>query len=272
MSDTVLLERDAGVATVTLNRPERMNALTDELMRALPERLREAAEDPDVRCVVLTGTGDRAFSAGADLGDASGRQPPGEGVVGEGEVLETSIDRLQRYQESSWLLHTMSKPTIAAINGAAAGASLSLCGACDLRLASDNAVLATAFQRIGFSGDFGGSYFWTKILGTAKARELYMLGDRVSAEQALEIGMVHRVFPQSEFRKQVGELARRVAEGPPLGYRYMKRNLNLAESGAHLRELLDFEAEAMMRTGRSRDFQNAALAFLRKEKPEFHGR
>ena len=131
---------------------------------------------------------------------------------------------------------------------------------------------ATAFARIGFSGDFSGSYFWTRILGTAKARELYLLGDRIDAEEALRIGMVHRVFPKSEFRKQVSELALRLAEGPPIAQRYMKRNLNLAESGAHLRELLDLEAEAMMRTARTEDFQSATLAFLRKQKPDFRGR
>jgi 2-(1,2-epoxy-1,2-dihydrophenyl)acetyl-CoA isomerase len=270
MSDTVLLERRGAVAYVTLNRPDRMNSLTDELMTALPRRLREAADDPEVRCVVLTGAGDRAFSAGADLGAAAAGGSPNRVLSGQ-ESLEASIDRLQRYQESAWLLHAMAKPTLAAINGATAGASLSLCAACDLRVMADNAVLTTAFARVGFSGDFGGAYFWTAILGTAKARELYFLGDRVDAPEALRTGMVHRVFPRESFRKDTEEFAQRLAEGPPLGYRYMKRNLNLAER-AHLRELLDLEAEAMMRTGRSDDFRNAAAAFLRKEKPDFKGR
>ena len=166
----------------------------------------------------------------------------------------------------------MRKPTLAAVNGAAAGASLSMVGACDLRVCSDNAIFTTAFQRIGFSGDFGGSYFWTHILGTAKARELYLLGDRIDAETALQHGLVSRVFPQSEFRKQVGELARRLADGPPIAYRYMKRNLNLVESGLGLDELLELEAEAMMRTARTEDFAKASVAFLNKEKPEFRGR
>jgi 2-(1,2-epoxy-1,2-dihydrophenyl)acetyl-CoA isomerase len=273
MSETVLLERDAGVGTVTLNRPERLNALTGELMSTLVERLREAANDPEVRCVVLTGAGDRAFSAGADLGGPDASQEEGiERTTGVSETLEASIDRLQQFQESSWILHTMPKPALAAINGAAAGASLSMAAACDIRVASENAVLTTAFGRIGFSGDFGGSYFWTKILGSAKARELYLLCERIDAEEALRLGMVSRVFPQAEFRKQVGELARRLADGPPIAQRYMKRNLNLAASGGHLREVLDLEAEAMMRTGRTEDFANATLAFLKKEKPSFRGR
>ena len=270
MSDSILVERDGGVAIVTLNRPDRMNSLTDELMSALPARLQEAADDPEVRCVVLTGAGERAFSAGADLAAPGSRNE--QGVLSTEQSLEASVDNLQHYQRSSLLLHTMRKPTLAAVNGAAAGASLSMVGACDLRVCSDNAIFTTAFQRIGFSGDFGGSYFWTHILGTAKARELYMLGDRIDAETALQYGLVSRVFPQAEFRKQVGELARRLADGPPIGYRYMKRNLNLVESGLGLDALLELEAEAMMRTARTEDFAKASAAFLNKEKPSFRGR
>lgn len=274
MSETVLVERDGGVATVVLNRPDRMNALTGELMTALAERLREVANDPEVRCVVLTGAGDRAFSAGADLGSAAERSEqdaPAPGSAAE-DTLEQGTDRLAAHQEGSMLLHTMRKPTLAAVNGAAAGASLSMVGACDLRVCADHAVLTTAFQRIGFSGDFGGSYFWSHILGTARARELYLLGERIDAKTALELGMVSRVFEKSEFRKQVGELAQRLADGPPVAYRYMKRNLNLVESGLGLDELLELEAEAMTRTGRTEDFAKATLAFLKKEKPVFRGR
>jgi 2-(1,2-epoxy-1,2-dihydrophenyl)acetyl-CoA isomerase len=269
VSDTVLLERRGAVAYVTLNRPKRMNALTDELMTTLPLRLKQAAEDPDVRCVVLTGTGDRAFSAGADLAPRGEGGKPNQSTLDE--PLEASIDRLKRYHEAPWLLHTMPKPTIAAINGAVAGASLSLTLACDLRVAVDHAVLTTAFARIGFSGDYGGAFFMTQLLGTAKARELYLLGERVHADEALRIGLVHRVFPKEAFRKETEALALRLAEGPPLAYRYMKRNLNLALT-THLRDILDLEAEAMMRTGRSEDLRSGALAFLRKEKPRFRGR
>jgi 2-(1,2-epoxy-1,2-dihydrophenyl)acetyl-CoA isomerase len=269
MSDTVLLERRGAVAYVTLNRPERMNALTDELMTALPERLREAADDSEVRCVVLTGAGERAFSAGADLARRADGDRPDQDTLGK--PLEVSIDRLKRYHEAPWLLHTMPKPTIAAINGAVAGASLSMALACDLRVAAEQAVLTTAFARIGFSGDYGGAFFMTQLLGTAKARELYFLSERVDAEEALRIGLVHRVFPKETFRKETEALALRLAEGPPLAHRYMKRNLNLALH-SHLRDILDLEAEAMMRTGRSEDLRAGALAFLKKQKPRFTGR
>jgi 2-(1,2-epoxy-1,2-dihydrophenyl)acetyl-CoA isomerase len=236
------------------------------MLDCLPDAIREAASDPAVRVIVLSGAGERAFSAGADLGGAFDPPP------GEQPTLEQGIDELQRRQESSWLLHTVVKPTIAAINGAAAGASLSMAFACDFRLAAAGAPLRTAFAGIGFSGDFGSSWFLTKMVGSARARELMLLGERITAEEALAAGLVHRVFPREEFRKQVDAFAARLAEGPPLAYRYMKRNINLAESGAHLREILDLEAEGQSRTGRSEDLRRASKAFLAKQKPRFEGR
>lgn len=267
MSEVALYSVADGIATVTMNRPDRMNSLTLEMLELLPDLLTRAAADPAVRCVVFTGAGDRAFSAGADLGSAAERHQPSET-----NTLEAAIDRLNGYHRSSLLLHTMAKPTIAAINGAAAGASLSMALACDFRLAAAGSVLRTAFAGISFSGDFGSSYYLTKILGSARARELLYLGEKLSAEEALAIGMVNRVYPREEFRAKVTEFAARFAEGPPLSYRYMKRHINLAESGASLQDVLEREAEAMMRTGRSEDFVNGVQAFLAKEKPSFKGR
>jgi 2-(1,2-epoxy-1,2-dihydrophenyl)acetyl-CoA isomerase len=270
MSSTILVEKKDGIATVTMNRPDRMNSLTQELLGTLVERLREVQDDSDVRVVVLTGAGERAFSAGADLAPPDAPGPADRHASGR-QTLEESYDGLKRMQESSWLLHTMPKPTIAAINGAAAGASLSMAMACDLRVAVEGAVFTTAFQRIGFSGDFGGSYFATKLLGSAKARELYLLGERFDSAEALRIGLLYRVYAQDVFRKEVDALARRIADGPPLSYRYMKRHLNLALHG-HLRDVLDLEAEAMMYTGRSEDFREGTKAFLTKQKAKFAGR
>jgi 2-(1,2-epoxy-1,2-dihydrophenyl)acetyl-CoA isomerase len=272
----VKVERDGGVATVTLNRPEKMNSLNQELIAALPDKLRELAWDPEVRCVVLTGAGERAFSAGGDITGmatagstlAAGRAKGPDGLP----LLEDTIDNLRRGQEASLLLHEMGKPTLAVINGACAGASLSMALACDLRIAADHAIFTTAFAKIGFSGDFGGSYFMTKILGTAKARELYFLPERLSAEDAQRIGLVNRVVPKEKLRDEARSIAQRLAAGPPIAYRYMKRNLNLAERGVDLRTAIDFEAEAMMRTGRSEDFMNGALAFLAKKPVVFKGR
>lgn len=267
MSDVALYEVRDAIATVTMNRPDRMNSLTLEMLELLPQLLHRAAADPSVRCVVFTGAGDRAFSAGADLAPPGGRGP----VDRAAESLETSVDRLQRQQDVSYLLHTMAKPTVAAINGAAAGASLSMAFACDFRLAAEGAMLRTAFSGIGFSGDFGSSYFLTKMVGSARARELMLLAEKISAEEALATGLVTRVFPKATFRDEVAAFAARLTEGPPLSYRYMKRNINLAEAGAHLRDVLDLEAEAMMRTGRSDDFVEGTRAFLKKQKPAFRG-
>lgn len=269
-TDPILLERDGRVGVVTMNRPDKLNALDAAARQALVEGLRELAGDPEIRCVVLTGAGERAFSAGGDVTEmvAGG----GDAASADGkEPLETAIDALQRTHETSWLLHTMPKPTLAAINGAVAGMSLSLAAACDLRLAAEHAVFTSAFSRIGFSGDFGGSFFLTHILGTAKAREIYFLGERIDAQEALRIGLVNRVVPSDRFREEAQEWARRLADGPPLAYRYMKRNLNLALY-AHARDLLDLEAEAMMRTGTTEDFREAARAFLDKRTPTFRGR
>ncbi|HTO68581.1 MAG TPA: enoyl-CoA hydratase [Myxococcota bacterium] len=270
MSQTVLVEQKDGVATVTLNRPDKMNALTTELLQTLERTLRQLADDSGVRVVVLTGAGERAFSAGADLAPTDGPSPA-DRTARARQTLEESYDALKRLQEASWTLHTMAKPTLAAINGAAAGASLSMALACDIRVASQTAIFATAFARIGFSGDFGGSYFLTKLVGSAKAREMYLLNERIDAAEARRIGLLYRVFAPAAFRAEVDALARRIADGPPLSYRYMKRHLNLALHG-NLRDVLDLEAEAMMYTGRSEDFAEGVRAFLGKEKPKFTGR
>lgn len=271
-SDTVLVERDGGVATVTMNRPESMNALNSALLEELPRRLRELDADRSVRCVVLTGAGERAFSAGGDVKDMASRGPGAAAgnAAPEPEPLEASMDRLTRSQEASWLLHTMGKPTLAAINGVCAGASLSMALACDLRIAVEGADLLTAFANIGFSGDFGGSYFLTQIVGTAKARELYFLSEKLKAEDAQRLGIVNWVAPREKFRAETQALAQRLAAGPPIAYRYMKRNLNLALT-ANADTLLRLEAEAMMRTGATEDFKNAVKAFLAKKPPVFRG-
>src|SRR5262249_46180142 len=165
--DVLKVEKNDGIATVTLNRPDRMNSLTTAMLQALAAALPELADDPAVRVVVLRGAGERAFSAGADLAPPGGGSPADRAAPG-GPTLEQTFDNLKRLQESSRLLHTMPKPTLAAINGAAAGASLSMAFACDLRVASDTAILATAFARTGFSGGFGGWYFLTQL---ARSRE-----------------------------------------------------------------------------------------------------
>jgi 2-(1,2-epoxy-1,2-dihydrophenyl)acetyl-CoA isomerase len=165
----------------------------------------------------------------------------------------------------------MPKPTIAAISGPAAGAGLSLALACDLRYAVEDAVLTTAFARVGFSGDYGGTWFLTRLVGSAKARELYYFSDRLTAADAERLGIVNAVFPAADFEPEVTERARRLAQGPRLAYRYMKENLNRAVSG-ELGDCMDIEVTHHIRTGLTDDHREAAAAFTQRREPRFTGR
>jgi 2-(1,2-epoxy-1,2-dihydrophenyl)acetyl-CoA isomerase len=251
-----------GVATLTFNRPERMNALSTPIMEGLLVGLPRLAGDPTVRVVVLTGAG-RAFCAGGDVKSMA------EG--GEQRSAAEATARLRSRMEVSRILHELPKPTIAMINGPAAGAGLAFALACDLRIAGASARLVTAFVKVGLSGDFGGSFFMTRLVGTAKARELYFTGRPVDAEEALSLGLVNRVVPDDQLGDATMELARSLAQGPQVALGLMKRNMNCAESGG-LAELLDIEAANMVQTTRTEDHREAAKAFVEKRAPIFTGR
>ena len=233
----VLLEHEGGVAIVTLNRPERLNALASPIMRLLAEITAEVAADPDVGCVVLTGAG-RGFCAGGDIKE---ERPPVQVDPARGGRVEQNFAQLRGFFETSRLLHEMPKPTIAMVNGPVAGAGIGIAGACDLRFASATATFMSAFDRIGASGDFGATWFWTKILGSGAARELFFLGEKLSAEDALRRGIYTRVYPDGELRAATLAAAKKLAAGPRIGWRYMKANLNLAEDAA-FEAALDQEA------------------------------
>ncbi|GAC1333858.1 MAG: enoyl-CoA hydratase [Beijerinckiaceae bacterium] len=250
------------VATLTFNRPDRMNALSKPIMDGLLEGLPRLAGDPSVAVIVLTGAG-RAFCAGGDVKRmAADEKPPSEAEATANLRARTEVSRL---------LHEIPKPTIAMVNGAAAGAGLSIALACDLRFAGESARFITAFAKVGFSGDFGGSYFLTKLVGTAKARELYFTAEPVSSRDALLLGMVNRVVPDDQLVKTTMNFARSLAKGPRIALGFMKQNLNLAESST-LGELLDAEAARMIRSGRTDDHREAAKAFVEKRTPVFVGR
>jgi 2-(1,2-epoxy-1,2-dihydrophenyl)acetyl-CoA isomerase len=252
-----------GIATLTFNRPERMNALSTPIMEGLLRGLPRLAGDAAVKVVVLTGAG-RAFCAGGDVKSMA------EGGGEERSAAEATA-RPRSRMEVSRILHELPKPTIAMINGPAAGAGLALALACDLRIAGTLARLMTAFVKVGFSGDFGGSYFLTKLVGTAKARELYLTGRAVDADDALTLGLVNRVVPYDQLHNATMELARSLAQGPSIALSLMKRNLSYAESGG-LAELLDMEAVHQVQTGRTEDHREAANAFVEKRPPIFVGR
>ena len=253
-----------GVAVLTLNRPDRLNAMSRPMLDALLEALPRLAEDPEVGVVVLTGAG-RGFCAGGDV------KAMAEGNELGGQTMEEKAQALRSRMETSRWLHEMPKPTIAMMRGPAAGAGLSLAMACDLRIASDTARLGTAFARVGYSGDFGGSYYLTQLVGTAKARELYFTADLLDAPQALALGLVNRVVPDARLEEETMALAGRLARGPRVALRYMKRNMNAAES-ASLKEMLDLEAWHHTRTGMTEDHREAARAFVEKREPQFKGR
>jgi 2-(1,2-epoxy-1,2-dihydrophenyl)acetyl-CoA isomerase len=259
------------VAWLTMNRPERRNAFSNEMLLGLAKALEEAETAGDVGCVVLTGAGG-AFCAGGDVKamDAGTNQVPG---AGQGRGIDAAIHAQRLAQRATaGRIYTMPKPVVASLPGAAAGAGFSLAMACDLRIASESAVLLTSFARVGFSGDWGGTFFLTQIVGSARARELYYLSERVDAAEALRIGLVNRVVPAAELEKQTRELALRLANGPSVAYRYMKENLNRAASGADVMECLDLEATHHVHTGHTEDHREAARAFVEKRTPVFHGR
>jgi len=253
-----------GVAVLTLNRPDRLNAMSGEMLDAMLEALPRLADDPAVGAIVLTGAG-RGFCAGGDV------KAMAEGREFGGTTLEEKAQALRARMEVSRWLHELPKPTIAMVRGAAAGAGLSLALACDLRVASENARFATAFARVGYSGDFGGSWFLTQLVGTGKARELYYTADIVDAKQALALGMVNRVVADATLEDETLALARKLANGPRVALRYMKRNMNAAETNS-LKEHLDLEAWHHTRTGMTEDHREAARAFVDKREPSFKGR
>jgi 2-(1,2-epoxy-1,2-dihydrophenyl)acetyl-CoA isomerase len=260
-SDIILVDISENIATITLNRPEKLNALSGEMMEGLVPVIEGLAEDKDVRCVVVTGAG-RGFCAGGDIaGMASGETIPDE----------SPVPRLRRLEETSRLLHEIPKPTIAMVNGPAAGAGLSIALACDIRIAGESARFGTAFVRIGFSGDFGGTWMLQRLVGPARARELYFTGELIDAREAERIGLVNRVVADDKLAGETRALAERIAKGPPIALARMKQNMNLGLV-SDFSTLLDAEAEGMIMTGMTEDNREAVKAFLEKRSATFHGR
>jgi 2-(1,2-epoxy-1,2-dihydrophenyl)acetyl-CoA isomerase len=269
-TEDLLAKIDDGVAVITMNRPDRRNAFSQAMMSAMAAVLAQVEIDDAVGCVVLTGAGG-AFCAGGDVKGMAAPRADGSGDRA-GLPLDAVIHRQRLNQRAtSGRLWSMPKPTIAAIGGPAAGAGLSLALACDLRYAVPGAVLTTAFARVAFAGDYGGTWFLTRLVGSGKAKELYYFSERLSAEDAHRLGIVNDIFPVADFEAEVMARARRLAEGPSIAYRYMKENLNRAVAG-ELGECMDLEATHHVHTGLTEDHREAAQAFVDKREPRFHGR
>jgi 2-(1,2-epoxy-1,2-dihydrophenyl)acetyl-CoA isomerase len=257
----VAVTRDGGVATVALNRPDAMNALDTPTKEALLTALQGVAEDPTVRCVVLTGTG-RAFCVGQDLREHIELQQRRDPSLWE------TVPR--HYNPIVELLATMDKPVVAAVNGVAAGAGAAFAFACDLRILAESAGFNLAFAGIALSCDSGSSWALPRLVGTAKAKELLLLPRTVKAQEALELGLATRVVPADELSSTVAELASTLAAGPTLAYGSIRRAVEFS-AGHSLSESLAHEGELMALTGDTQDHHAAVQAFLAKERPEFTG-
>src|SRR5262249_2910029 len=215
-NEIVLQNLDRGLLTITMNRPDRRNALNPDMTRGLVDAARRAADDTEVRAVLFKGAGG-TFCVGGDVKSmAEGRAPL---------PFEAKLANLRRGMEVSRILHQMPKPVVAQLDGAAAGAGLSMALSCDLRIASQSCKITTAFAKVGFSGDYGGTYFLTQLLGAARARELYLMSPVLSAQEAHAIGMVTKVVPDAEIDAAAHELAMSLAQGPSIALGFFKRSI-----------------------------------------------
>ncbi|GAA1610953.1 enoyl-CoA hydratase-related protein [Kribbella sancticallisti] len=263
MSDSVVYDVSEGVATITLNRPEAMNALDTPTKVALRDTIQAAAEDDAVRCVVLTGTG-RAFCVGQDLKEHIGLLQ-----AGDMDALWNTVP--DHFAPIALAVAEMPKPVIASLNGVAAGAGASIAFACDFRIAADTAGFNLAFTGIALSCDTGVSWTLPRLIGQAKALELLYFPRTVPAAEALTLGLATSVVPADELATATAELAGRLANGPTVVYGSVRQSL--AYSASHtLAESLEFEAGKMHLTGDTEDHRNAVTSFVAKEKPTFHGK
>ena len=267
-TDELLCLIDDRVATITLNRPGKRNALSDRLTPALRRILLELDTRQDVGCIVITGAGS-AFCAGGDIS--------GMGAVGgDPSALEPTIQERTRalQHKHDTLTHRLfdhSKPTIAALPGVAAGAGFCIALACDIRIAAASAFVTTAYRNIGFSGDYGGSWLLNQLVGPARTKELFYTARRVQSDEALALGIFNQVVADEDFLTETMNLAKHIASGPPIALGYMKENINAA-TGCNLRTSLNMEADRLIRCAFTQDHKEAVTAFMAKRAPVFSGK
>lgn len=263
-TDQLLCEVRERVAVITLNRPESRNALGDILTPALRRMILERGDDPDVCALLITGAG-TAFCAGGDVKGMGGNRPQTEMSV------DQKIAQLKERQRTlTGTLVGVRKPTVAALPGPAAGAGLAIALACDIRIAAQSAFISTGYARVGLSGDYGIAWLLTRLVGTAKARELMFTADRVDAASCERLGLVNRVVSDDSFRKDAFAFAKSLAEGPAIALRHMKNNLDDALVEPFL-TALDGEAERLVESAQADDHKEAVRAFVEKRKPNFTG-
>jgi len=255
----VRVERDGRIGRVTLDRPDKLNAFSGDMRDRVGDALEELGGDEDIRVVVVTGAG-RAFCAGADVGYMTG-------LIEDGRIDEARA-LVEAGRRVAVTIAEMPKPVVAAINGPAAGGGANLALACDLRIASDRASIGQTFNRIGLGPDWGGTYFVPRLVGPARAAELFFLAEMVDAERAERLGLVNRVVPHERFREEVDALARELAAKPPLPIRLAKEAIRRS-LGSSLEDMLDFEVEMQEACFRSADALEGVRAFVEKRPPRF---
>ena len=265
MTDHLLAERRGAVAVLTLNRPDRMNTISGPMLNALSKELVAADADQDVRCIVITGAGPKAFCAGLDLQGAS------EGnAFGESAGPRPRAGELDPRTTPPTVLHNVDTPTIAAINGGAAGYGLDLALGCDIRIASENAKLAPAFVKRGILPESGGTWLLPRIVGYAKAAELAFVGETIMAKEALDLGLVNKVVPDGQALDSAIEMAEKIAANAPLAVRATKRMFRTAQ-----RETFDDHVNhvflQLLPLFQSKDFIEGFTAFMEKRSPDFKG-
>jgi len=262
-ADSSILEsRHEGIVTLVLNRPDRLNALNNDLAVALNESLQRISQDDSIRVVILSGAG-RGFCAGGDLGAiGKGRQT---GATKELEPL------LRSGMQAVLKMRTMHQPVIAAVNGPAAGAGMNIALAADIRIASEEATFGENFSRVGLFPDFGGTWFLPQLVGPSVAAELFYTGEMIDAQTALRLGIVNRVVPAAKLEAEAQSLAMKISQGPPVAVRAVKRALFGSEKAA-LAKALEHEVQEQIRCYLSEDCSEGIRAFFEKRPPKFQGK
>lgn len=258
----VLVLQDGGVLTLTMNRPEKLNAFNDVMLQELTQAAEEAAENEDVRCVVLAGAG-RAFGAGQDLSAFAVRE--------ETQELIKVSDHLEKYHRLIHVFSSMSKPVIAALHGAVTGISLNIALSCDIRIAADNVRISEAFARIGLIPDGGGAYYLQRLIGFGKALEMMMLAEEINGQEAERLGLVNKCVPLANFEAETRALAQRLAQGPTKAYGLIKE-LMYTSLNSDLQTSLKLEGELQDIAIASDDHRENVKAFLQKRAPRYTGK
>ncbi len=257
--DSILIKKEEGIGWITLNRPHRLNTLTSEMIDEIHDALDGFEAEKEIKCIVITGAGDRAFSAGADVTAFTGLTPA------------TAVDASMKGQRLFTRLENFGKPVIASLNGYALGGGLELASACDFRLASENSELGQPETNLGLIPGWGGTQRLVRLVGLAKAKEMIMLGGRISAEEAARIGLVNRIVPKAKLTEETVALARKLADGPPIALKLAKEALNFGTQ-VPLDIGLRLEAEAFGIVLSTKDVMEGVSAFMSKRKPEFKGK